>query len=322
MMTRVVLAVPFVMALTADWITTSAEPILSEVFPNPSVIGYDSHHEYIELFNPSPSDLILTGFGYEICEVEVDGENCNTLIGSIPANHYFLLCRNIKNFFMASNCNQDINIKLRNWRGDTVILKKNGLTLDTVTYENAGSNRADQALRLEDNMVDWDWTTDLSPGYGTLPNTAKPFSLVINFDFEDESIAPWTSWGECSIEAIYDTDRGGKVGLVTGRVPGNSWMGISQDVLEIVESGMRINVSVWAKLEESAVLSAKFQLTLQTNNGEDSWQALIFDHDPVLTATWTQFTNEVLIEAPGPYQSAYLYAEGPQNGKLPRYRVP
>ena len=200
MMTRVGLTVPFAMALTAEWVTTSSEPIVSEVFPSPEVIGRDVHHEYIELFNPSPSDLVLTGYGYEICRLEADGENCNTLFGSIPANQYFVICRNILNFYMASNCNQDINIMQRIGKGDTVILKKNGFALDTVAYEKAGNYRPGRALRLQDNMVDWDWTTDLSPGHGTLPSAPKPSSVITNWDFEDESIAPWTSWGGSSID--------------------------------------------------------------------------------------------------------------------------
>lgn len=93
---------------------TGPAVLINEIYSNP----LDGEIEWIELINKTASDLSLSGFTVE--DNNASPRSLSTL--SIPANGYLVLNKGVDFSFAMNN------------PGDILILKKEGTTIDGLTY--------------------------------------------------------------------------------------------------------------------------------------------------------------------------------------------
>jgi hypothetical protein len=140
-------------------------------------------------------------------------------------------------------------------------------------------------------------------------------SVLVNWDFENDTIYPWDFLGISSgtIELAYDSDRGSHVGKVSGRDPNHSWEGLRQDVTGIIQVGEDYNIQISAKLVDVPDgVKSLFLFTLQIDyaDGTSDWKSPIWTQD--LTNQWQTFQGYMEpFEPVGAFTSLWVYAEGP-----------
>lgn len=110
----------------------SAKLVITEVMQNPSVVS-DANGEYLELYNPTTSDINLKGYTLE--DNDLDSHTISSNV-TVPSLGYALLCKNdnaSENGGLA--CDYEYNRFILANGVDEVILMHNGSVVDRIDYD-------------------------------------------------------------------------------------------------------------------------------------------------------------------------------------------
>lgn len=91
----------------------------------------NSAHEWIELFNPLQTSIVLTGWELQVIDAT---PSAISLAGEIPANGYFLIQRNSSTFSSGAAANQTTSFSLSNSNVMLQLVNTNRQIVDTLVY--------------------------------------------------------------------------------------------------------------------------------------------------------------------------------------------
>jgi endoglucanase len=134
-------------------------------------------------------------------------------------------------------------------------------------------------------------------------------NLVLNPGFESGT-ANWAAMGSATLSAPTTLPHtGSRSGLLENRT--QTWEGISQSMLDVMQAGVTYNVSVWVRLVSGG--SQPVLLTFKkTDDNGDNWT-----QGATGTATstgWTQLSGSYTLTVSGTLTELTIYIEGPAAG--------
>ena len=142
-----------------------------------------------------------------------------------------------------------------------------------------------------------------------LASGSSAANLVLNPGFESGT-ANWSAMGSATLTAPTTLPHtGSRSGLLQNRT--QTWEGISQSMLGLMQAGVTYNVSVWVRLVSGG--SQTVLLTFKKTDGNgDNWT-----QGATGTATstgWTQISGSYTLTVSGTLTELTMYIEGPAAG--------
>ena len=140
-------------------------------------------------------------------------------------------------------------------------------------------------------------------------------NLAVNPGFETGDTTGWSAWGPNTVSAqTAYVHSGNYAALVTNRT--DTWNGIAQSLLGVLQSNQTYNISVWLLLAGGP--GQTMALTLQKVDGSGTSYTWIAS-GPVSTNGWIPFSGQYTFNPSGAVSALNLYAEVPSSSNAAYY---
>jgi glucuronoarabinoxylan endo-1,4-beta-xylanase len=142
-------------------------------------------------------------------------------------------------------------------------------------------------------------------------------NLITNPGFETGNTSGWGSFGGSPLTLSAETSvvhSGTYAGQVSGRT--QTYQGISQSLLGVLQSGQTYNVSAWVRLVSG--VNQNVQMTVQKIDGSGTTYAAI-NSNSVSSTGWTQLSGQYTYNPSGTASGLTLYVEVPTSSSASYY---
>ncbi len=162
------------------------------------------------------------------------------------------------------------------------------------------------------------WRTHvlLVTGIVFLTGLASAQNLLTNPGFETGNTMGWTNFGEVITFSAESTQvhSGSFAAMVTNRT--QPFMGISQSLKSVLQSGQTYNISAWVRLVNGP--NQNMQITVQQTDGNGTVFYPI-NSNSVSSTAWTQLSGQFTYNPSGTVSTLTLYAEVPTSATAAYY---
>ena len=156
-------------------------------------------------------------------------------------------------------------------------------------------------------------------GFALQAGLADAQNLATNPGFETGGTSPWSPFGGASPNPTISVETSQvHSGTYAGQVSNRSqtYMGIGQSFVGLLQAGQTYNVSAWIRLASGANQNA--QLTVQKTDGSGTSYTPVISNS-VSSTGWTQLSGQYTYNPSGTVSTLTLYAEVPTSSNASFY---